>query len=76
VSAVWKTGDELMIRHGDRAVRGHVILASPNGKSLMLGFEAILAGCVGTMPVLQEDDGSYRVLIDGSEVALSAVPGP
>jgi hypothetical protein len=65
-----KTGDKVEIKHGDTTVDGLVVLASSNGKSLMLSFEAILSGHVGMMPVLQADDGVYRSIITGEEVSL------
>jgi hypothetical protein len=60
------TGDRVRITCDGRTVDGTVLLASGNGRSLMLSFEAILAGHVGMMPVLAEDDaptGEYRSLM-------------
>lgn len=37
----------------------------------MLEFEAILRGCVGMCPVLQQDDGSFLSVIDGEPVAIT-----
>jgi hypothetical protein len=54
-----KTGDKVWIRFEDRSVPGEIILASDNGRSLMLGFEAIIDGHVGRMPVLMID-GVYE----------------
>jgi hypothetical protein len=69
MSAMMKTGDLVLIGCDDRSVEGRVILASDNGKSLMLGFEAILGGHVGMMPVLLQD-GVYRSIITGEAVAV------
>jgi hypothetical protein len=60
-----RTGDKVEIKHGDTTVDGLVVLASSNGKSLMLSFAAILNGHVGTMPVLQDDAGVYRSIVTG-----------
>jgi hypothetical protein len=38
-----------------------VTLASENGRSIMLMFDAILGGWVGAMPALLEDEG-WRAL--------------
>ncbi len=65
-----------MIRHGDTTVRGRVVLASPNGKSLMLGFDTVLGRYGGMMPVLQGDDDIYRALLDDIEIGLSPLPKP
>lgn len=50
---------------------GKVILASKNGKSLMLQFEAIIAHHVGLMPVMLDDTGTYRSLINDVPVSLT-----
>jgi hypothetical protein len=50
---------------------GTVLLASANGRSLMLGFDAILLGHVGMMPVLLGDDGVFRSVATGDEVRLA-----
>jgi hypothetical protein len=68
-----KTGDKLRLTCDGRTVAGWVIMASPNGRSLAVGFEAILLGHVGVMPLLQEDDGVYRALIGGEEVGVEIV---
>lgn len=76
-----KTGDDVLIEWTDedghfRRTEGTIVLASANGKSLMLGFEAILRGHVGMCPVLQDDDGSYRLLLDGAPVSVKQAPTP
>ena len=48
-----------------------VVLASENGKALMLEFEAILDGHAGMMPVLRDEDGGrYLSIVTGIEVRL------
>lgn len=74
-----KTGDAVLIEWTDegggfRRCEGTVILASANEQSLMLGFEAILRGCVGMCPVLRDDAGVYRSVIDGGPVTVKPVP--
>lgn len=64
-----KTGDKVWIGCDDRSVEGVIILASENEKSLMLGFEAILDGHVGMMPV-SLIDGVYRSIVTGQAVAV------
>lgn len=65
-----KRGDWVRIECDGRTLPAMVLLASSNGKSLLLSFDAILDGHVGTMPVLQVDDGTYRSIITGVEVRL------
>lgn len=73
----FQKGDRVRITCPDgRVVEGEVLVASPNGRSLMLGFDAIvsptgaLGGYVGMMPVLQDDDGAYRDLAAGAIMKL------
>lgn len=70
MGTIFHTGDPVTIGCQGRTVQGVVELASPNGKSLMLSFEAMLAGHVGMMPVLLEDDGVFRSIISGIAVEL------
>lgn len=65
-----KTGDAVQIECDGRTIPGTVILASPNGASLMLGFEAVLDGHLGMMPVSRNDDGSYQSIMTGIVVQL------
>jgi hypothetical protein len=67
----FKTGDAVLIECEGRRVPGEVVFASGNGVSLMLGFEAVLAGHVGMMPVLRDDKGAYQSIMTGHAVALS-----
>lgn len=52
-----------------RRVEAMVVLASPNGRSLMLMFDAMIGGWLGQMPIFEEEDGSWRAL-DGMPVQL------
>jgi hypothetical protein len=69
-----KTGDRVKITYKGRTVEGRVVLASKNQQSLMLGFDAMLGGYVGTMPVLMDlMEDTYRDLIEGEEVNIVPV---
>lgn len=65
-----KTGDPVLIGYDGRTVEGTIMLASENELSLMLGFEAMLGGHLGMMPVLRDDGGVYRSIITGEAVAV------
>jgi hypothetical protein len=54
-----------------RTVRAMVILASPNGRSLMLMFDGMLGGYAGTLPLFLDDDGIYRGLVDQMPVTIA-----
>jgi len=70
---IWRTGDQCWLRYLDRTVRAEVSLASGNGRSLMLRFEAVVDGHVGSMPVLMDADGVFRSLVTEEEVTLCPV---
>ena len=65
-----KTGDLVTIECEGRTVDGWIILASKNGASLMLGFEAMLGGHVGMMPVLRDKGDRYHSIMDLTEVIV------
>jgi hypothetical protein len=66
-----KTGDPIWIDYEGRTVEGTIMLASDNQLSLMLGFDAMLGGHLGMMPVLRDGDGVYRSIITGEAVAIA-----
>lgn len=66
-------GDFVTIECEGRTCTGMVLLASANGRSIMVGYEGILAGFVGAMPISQQDDGTYTALT-GAPVTLTLVP--
>jgi hypothetical protein len=49
------------------------MMASANGLSLMIGFDAMLGGHVGMMPVTMRDGVSGFSIIDGTEVVIKKV---
>lgn len=65
-----KKGDRVTVTCAGRTVPAEVALISSNGKSLVLTFDAMLDGHVGTMPVLRDDEGIYRALVTGSELTI------
>lgn len=72
-----KTGDVVFVSaHGQERVPATVVVASSNGRSLMLEFPGGLfrladAGAyIGVMPVLQRDDGTWIELINQREIVL------
>ena len=62
-------GQFVRLTYGGRVVKAMVMLASINGKSLMLGFDGALVPShgegmfPGVMPLLQDDLGVYRDLV-------------
>jgi len=67
----FKTGDTVTTTYDGRTIDAVVILASPNGRSLMLQWDdGMLGGHVGMMPVLRDERGNYWSLIEGKPVTL------
>lgn len=65
-----KTGESVAITYEGRTVRAEVRLASRNGRSLVLVFEANLGGYAGMMPVFIDEDGSCIDLLYARPVAI------
>jgi hypothetical protein len=72
--AIFARGDRVRLSCGVQTVDACVTLASANGRSLMLGFNALVDGHVGAMAVLLDDDGAYRALVTGSAVQIKTRP--
>lgn len=70
-------GVPVRITFEGQTVTGVIELASPNERSLMLRFEAMLwtkgNGFAGLMPVLQDDDGVYRDIMFKTPVIIEKV---
>ena len=62
--------DRISITCDGQTIVGVILLASSNGKSLVLGFDAVIDGHVGMMPVLKGDDGVYRSIVSDIEVNI------
>lgn len=64
----FKRGDFVTVTYGTQTIQAMVVLASTNGRSLMLVFDgALLNGkgmFVGSMPVLQNANGGFFDLLD------------
>lgn len=67
-------GERVAITCQGRTVKGIVVLASTNGDSLMLEFEALLMGYVGKMPVSRHSDGNFYDLVLGEQVQIEREP--
>ena len=71
---IFKTHDVVILECQGRTLPGHVVFASGNGVSLMLGFEALLDGHAGMMPVLRDpdDDSVFYSIMTGVKVIIRA----
>lgn len=69
-----KRGDYVWIERNGQRVQAMVTLASPNGKSLMVSFDAMFHGYAGTMPLLQDEaTGEYTDLMEGHLVKVTRI---
>lgn len=67
----FRRGDLVHIEWLGRKVAGRIRLASPNGQSLMLAFDAMLEGYAGMMPVLWDSAHQlFRDLVKGETACL------
>ena len=67
----FRTGERVRVTFRFRTVEAVVLLASQNGRSLALGFEAILGGYVGMMPVLDPlGSGAFVDLVNNEPVVI------
>jgi hypothetical protein len=68
-----KTGDAIFIKYAGSSARGSVSLVSPDGRAMMLQFNAKLGSFMGSMPVVLHDDGVFHEVVTGSPVEVEAV---
>lgn len=72
-AAIFRKGDVVVATYNSRTVEARVILASKNGRSLMIKWDdGMLGGHVGMMPILQhETTGKFHSLIEGMPITLT-----
>jgi hypothetical protein len=73
------TGDSIIIRWRGKEVPGRIMIASENERSLFIEWdvfatEAMIAGCIGTMPLLLDDAGVYRCLPNNEPIEIERAP--
>ena len=67
-------GDRIRVRYEGREVEATVLLCSANGRSMMIAWgDGMLGGHAGMMPILQDEAGEYRSLLEGKPVSLARV---
>jgi len=70
-------GDYVRATYQGRSVKAIVLLASPNGRSLIISWMAtgdgMLGGHAGTMPILRDAGGYYYSLMEGEPVTLERI---
>lgn len=64
-----RRGDFVRVTADGRTVRAMVTLASTNGRSIMVMFDARLGGWLGAMPLSLNDDGTWSAL-DGMPATI------
>lgn len=66
----FKRGERVRIKCQGRTLAAEIVIASANGASLMLSFDALLDGHVGMMPVLLDDKGVYHSIVTGVAIEI------
>jgi len=67
-------GDIVQATYEDRIIRARVMIASPNGRALVIAWDdGMMGGHVGMMPVFQLETGEYYSLIENKPIALVRV---
>lgn len=67
-----KKGDRVTATYEGRSIEALVILASSNGRSLIIAWDdGMLGGHVGMMPILQDASGEYSSVIEGKPITLT-----
>jgi hypothetical protein len=71
----FQRGQFVRITYGEKTIDGMVLIASANGKSMMLGFDGALrspagGAFMGSMPVLMDYAGVYRDLVENEPVQI------
>jgi hypothetical protein len=74
-----RTGDAVIISWRGKQVPGRIRLASENERSLFIEWDAfktetMIAGCLGAMPLLRDDTGIYRCLMNDEPIDIERVP--
>jgi len=70
----FKQGDNVHVTAFGRTVFAWVLLASGNSESLMLGFDAMLGGYIGSMPLIWNVD-RFEDLFTGEAVTVEHALG-
>lgn len=67
-----QAGDAITIIHDGRPRPGRVVMVSDNQVSALIGFDGLVGGHAGMMPVMRWNAQRkiYRSIIDGTEVTI------
>jgi hypothetical protein len=77
---VYKKGQHVKIEMQGKSINATVMIASPNGVSLMVAFDGALGGVqggiyMGMMPIMYDEDMKcFKDLIADREVKISLLP--
>lgn len=67
-----KKGDRVRVSYEGRTLVATVMLCSQNGRSIMIGWDdGMLGGHCGMMPIMQDESGEYRSLMENKPVTLT-----
>jgi hypothetical protein len=64
-------GQRVSVVYKRKEFEAQVVLASPNGRSLMLHFEGMAGGFIMMLPVTRDDNGFYYDLFEHEPVLIA-----
>ncbi len=70
----YKAGDAVIVEVEGEKYLCDIQMASTNGRSLVVNFKGMIAGHIGGMALLYEDNGIYRSIINNVEATVKPLP--
>lgn len=71
MSDPFQTGEAIVITAEGRVLPGVITLASRNGRSLFLQYDGMIAGEIGAMAVLLDENGVLRSIISNVPISIT-----
>lgn len=71
MSDPFQTGEAIVITAEGRVLLGVITLASRNGRSLFLQYDGMIAGEIGAMAVLLDENGVLRSIISNVPISIT-----
>lgn len=71
---LYRSGDGIILECDGEKWLSDVLMASPNGRSLIVTFRGAVGGHLGSMALLYESGGVYRSIINGIEAKIRPLP--
>lgn len=70
----WQPGEKVRLTYREQTTDATVSIVSPNGHSLLVEFDGMVAGYAGAMALLADRRGVYCSITDDEPVTLIRSP--